>query len=62
MDEFVLNDVTKMIGGAIIGDDDPSFEELKKPADSFGDKSGCRVCLFKVQMGAIEDERDPMQN
>ena len=58
VDEFVPDHVAKIPHRPVVGNHDATLEKLEEAADSFGDKSGGRIGLLKVEMGAVKNERD----
>ena len=50
--------MSKLKGGSGVGNHYPSFDEFKKSANPFGKKIRYGIGLLKVEMGAVENERD----
>ena len=59
VNELVPDDVAEFRDRSVCGDDDAPLEEFKKSAHPFRDESFRRVRLLEVNVGAVEDQRDP---
>ena len=59
MNQFMPDDVFKPFHRTVIGNNDATLQEFKEPSNPFRNKSWRDIGLLKMEVRAVEDERDP---